>query len=86
MIRALSIALALVASAATAGEPIDCYNDETDTNTRYTSIEPEVLRVTDADILTMLVRAREHDKPSVVRAASGSTLHLSLNNEKPASP
>lgn len=85
MIRTISIALTLVAGTAAAGEPADCYNDERDTNTRYTSIEPEVLRVTDADILAMLVRAREHENRSVASDEPDSALHISFSSEKPAS-
>ena len=85
MIRTISIALMLAAGTAAAGEPTDCYNDERDSNTRYTSIEPEVLRVTDADILAMLVRAREQENRSVVSAESDSDLHVSLSSEIPAS-
>jgi len=85
MIRTISIALTLVAGTAAAGEPTDCYNDESDTIARYTSIEPEVLRVTDADILAMLVRAREQENRFVASAESDSALHISLSSENPAS-
>ncbi len=85
MIRTISIALTLFAGAAVAGEPTDCYNDESDTNTRYTSIDAEVLRVTDADILAMLARARERETRSVASAESDSALHISLSSEKAAS-
>jgi len=85
MIRTISIALTLVAGTAAAGDPTDCYNDEHDTNTHYTSIEPEVLRITDADILAMLFRAREQENGSVASAESDSALHISLSSENPAS-
>ena len=85
MIRAIGIALALAAGAATAGEPMDCYNDESETDTRYTSVEPEVLRVTDADISVMLIRIRQSENRFVADTESGSPLHLSLSSEKTAS-
>lgn len=61
MIRSIGITLTLVAGAAAAGEPMDCYNDEVDPGVRYTSAAPEALRVTDAEIAQMLLRIREHE-------------------------
>jgi hypothetical protein len=80
MIRVISISLVLAAGAATAGEPMDCYNDDFDGGTRYTSTEAEVLRVTDADISAMLIRIRENENRS-----GDPALHISLISETPAS-
>lgn len=85
MIRVISISLVLAAGAATAGEPMDCYNDDFDGGTRYTSTEAEVLRVTDADISAMLIRIRENENRSVASAEGDSALHISLISETPAS-
>jgi len=85
MIRAISIALALVFGSATAGEPADCYNDETDSGTRYTSIEPEVLRITDADMSDMLTRIREHESRSIASAERDPAMLVSLSSEIPVS-
>jgi hypothetical protein len=68
MIRAIGIALTLLAGSATAGEPMDCYNDEVDPDVRYTSTEPDVLRVSDADIADMLARIRESESRPVIVA------------------
>ena len=35
MIRSISIALALLAGSATAGEIMDCFNDDLDADSRY---------------------------------------------------
>ena len=85
MIRSIGIALALMAGCATAAEPMDCYNDETGSGTRYTSTEPEILRVTDADISAMLTRMREGESLSVASAEPKAALHVSLSNETSAS-
>ncbi|NCF27154.1 MAG: hypothetical protein GWP69_07210 [Gammaproteobacteria bacterium] len=85
MIRVISISLVLAAGAATAGEPMDCYNDDFDGGTRYTSTEAEVLRVTDADISAMLMRIRENENRSVASAEGDPALHISLISETPAS-
>jgi len=85
VIRVISISLVLVAGAATAGEPMDCYNDDIDGGTRYTSTEAEVLRVTDADISAMLIRIREDEGRSVASAEHDPALHISLISEAPAS-
>ena len=69
MIRSAGFALALVAGSAAAGEPMDCYNDEFDTDPRYTSVEPDVLRVTDAEIAQMLLRIREHEERAAMLAS-----------------
>ncbi len=69
MIRATGIALALVAGSAAAGEPMDCYNDEFDPAARYTSIQPDVLRVSDTEIAAMLVRIREHSERAAMLAS-----------------
>ncbi len=83
MIRSIGIALALIAGPATAGEPADCYNYETDRGTRYASIEPEVLRITDADISDMLMRIREHESRSIASAKRDPTMLVSLSSETP---
>ena len=74
MIRSIGLALALFTGSAAAGELADCFNDDVDSATRYTSSEPEVLRVTDADIAAMLDRIREHEAGAVAEIESGSTL------------
>lgn len=76
MYRAIAFALTLIAGSATAGEPMDCYNDETDADLRYTATEPEVLRVTDADIADMLERIRESESPTVAVARRDTESHL----------
>ena len=85
MIRSIGIALALIAGSATAGELMDCYNDETDPGARYTSTEPEILRVTDADLSAMLRHIREHEKRTVASAEGDSALIASLRSEPTAS-
>ena len=85
MIRVISISLVLAAGAATAGEPMDCYNDDIDGGTRYTSTEPQILRVTDADISAMLIRIRDDENRSVAGAERDPALHISLISETPAS-
>lgn len=85
MIRVISISLVLAAGAATAGEPMDCYNDDIDADTRYTSTEPQILRVTDADISAMLIRIRDDENRSVASAERDPALHISLISETPAS-
>lgn len=76
MFRAIGIALTLIAGSAAAGEPMDCYNDEADPGVRYTSTEPEVLRVTDADISDMLTRMRESENRSIAIAERDTVLPL----------
>ncbi len=85
MIRLMAIVVALVAGSAAADEPMDCFNDETDVDTRYTRTEPEVLRVTDADIAEMLTRVRENESRSVASGERDSALRLSLSSNTPAS-
>ncbi len=85
MIRSIGVVLALVFGSATAGEPADCYNDETDSGTRYTSIEPEILRITDADMSDMLTRIREHESRSIASAERDPVMLVSLSSETPAS-
>jgi hypothetical protein len=85
VIRSIGFALALVTGSATAGELMDCYNDETDPGTRYTSTGPEILRVTDADISAMLRRIREHENRSVASAERDAALIVSLGSEPTAS-
>lgn len=87
MIRSISIALAFVAGSATAGEAMDCFNDETDADVRYTSAEPEALRVTDADIDEMLRRIRENESRAVADrdGESDPALRVSLAGSAPDS-
>ncbi len=85
MIRSIGVVLALVFGSATAGEPADCYNDETDSGTRYTSIEPEILRITDADMSDMLTRIREHESRSIASAERDPAMLVSLSSEIPVS-
>ena len=73
MIRAIGLVLALITGSATAGELADCFNDDIDAETRYTSNEPEVLRVTDADLTAMLERIREHEDRAVAGIEPEST-------------
>jgi hypothetical protein len=68
MIRSIGFALALVAGTASAGEPMDCYNDERDSDTRYSRATPEVLRVTDADMAKLLERIQAHEISAVASA------------------
>ncbi len=81
MIRSIGVVLALVFGSATAGEPADCYNDETDSGTRYTSIEPEILRITDADMSDMLTRIREHESRSIAGVERDPTMLVRLSSE-----
>ncbi len=81
MIRSIGIALALVFGSATAGEPSDCYNDETDSGTRYTSTEPEVLRITDADVSDILTRIRKHESRSIASAERDPAMLVRLSSE-----
>ncbi len=85
MIRSIGVVLALVFGSATAGEPADCYNDETDSGTRYTSIEPEILRITDADMSDMLTRIREHESRSIASAERDPAMLVRLSSETPVS-
>lgn len=81
----MSIVLALVVGNATAGEIMDCYNDEIDADARYTSAAPEVLRVTDADVAQMLIRIREDEKRSVASTGAEPALRVTLRSETSAS-
>ena len=74
MIRLIGLALALFTGSAVAGELADCFNDDVDPATRFTSNEPETLRVTDADIAAMLNRIREHEARAVAEIEPESTL------------
>ncbi len=85
MIRSIGVVLALVFGSATAGEPADCYNDETDSGTRYTSIEPEILRITDADMSDMLTRIRDHESRAIASAERDPAMLVSLSSEIPVS-
>ncbi len=81
MIRSIAIVLALVAGSVAAGETMDCYNDETEVGTRYTSTEAEVLRVSDADITDMLRRIREYESRAVASAERDPALYVSLDSD-----
>jgi hypothetical protein len=85
VIRSIGVVLALVFGSATAGEPADCYNYETDSGTRYASIEPEILRITDADLSDMLTRIREHENRSIASAERDPAMLVSLSSETPVS-
>lgn len=82
MIRSIGtvLALALVAGTAMAGELTDCFNDETDPDTRYTSTEPEILRVTDADIEKMLERIRAHEQRLIAQSEPDGAVVASLSS------
>ena len=84
MIRSIGIILALVAGYATAAEPMDCYNDESEPGVRYTSTEPELLRVSDADISDMLARMREGESRPVAVDEPPAAMHANLGNETSA--
>ena len=83
VIRSISIPLAFVAGSATAGETMDCFNDESDDGVRYTSAEPAALRVTDADIEDMLRRIREAERRAVAERDGDAALRVSLANDAP---
>lgn len=85
MIRSIGVFLALIFGTATAGEPVDCYNYETGSGIRYASIEPEVLRITDADISDMLARLREHESRSIASAERDPAMLARLSSETPVS-
>lgn len=84
MIRCIGIALALLAGPVLAGEQMDCFNDEVDESPRYTSAQPEVLRVTDADIEDMLRRVREHESRRVVASHEDPSDKVSIAASTPA--
>ena len=79
MIRKMAFALALVAGSAAAGENMDCYNDGNDTVYHYSQSEPEVLRVTDADIAAMLIRIREGERSALAAAEGDASMQASLD-------
>ncbi|NIM73412.1 MAG: hypothetical protein GTO67_13910 [Gammaproteobacteria bacterium] len=85
MIRSISIALALLAGPATAGEIMDCFNDELDADSRYTRTEPEVLRITDADISALLERIRSHESRAVANAEAEPNILAGLRSQEHAS-
>ncbi len=85
MIRSIGIVLAIITGSATAGEPVDCYNDAIDSGTRYTSTEPDVLRVTDADISAMLIHIREDESRSIASAERDPAVFVSLSSKTRAS-
>jgi hypothetical protein len=81
VIRSIGVVLALIFGSATAGEPADCYGDGTDSDTRYTSIEPEVLRVTDADVSDIHTRNGERESRSIASAERDPAMLVSLSSE-----
>lgn len=83
MFRSAGLALTLLAGSVAAGELTDCFNDEIDLDARLTSAEPEVLRVTDADIGEMLRRIREAEKPAVADRGGDASPRVSLVAEAP---
>lgn len=83
MIRSAGFALTLLAGSVAAGEPADCFNDEVDYDPRYSSAQPEVLRVTDAEIASMLRRIRESERRAV--AEGDTSVRISLNSDASAS-
>ena len=83
VIRSISIALAFVAGSAAAGETMDCFNDEADADVRYTSAEPEALRITDADVEKMLRGIRENERYAVADRDEVPESRLSLLNDTP---
>lgn len=85
MIRSAAFTLTLLAGSVVAAEPVDCFNDEIDYDPRYTSAQPEVLRVTDADIEAMLRRIREGESRAVAAGETGTDLRISLRDESAAS-
>ena len=84
MMRSIGFTLALVAGYATAAERMDCYNDESEPGVRYTSTEPEVLRVSDADISDLLARMREGESRLVAVVEPPAAMHANLGNETSA--
>jgi len=76
MLRSMALSLLIAAGPVAADEPMDCYNDEADAALRYTSVQPEVLQITDADIAAMLARIRESERPAVTVAARTSDAPL----------
>jgi hypothetical protein len=83
--RSIGFALTLIAGSAAAGEPMDCYNDPTEGDLRYTRTEPDALRVTDADIAKMLTRIRENEARSLAIAEGDAVMQASLGKETSAS-
>lgn len=81
MMRSIGFALALVAGSAAAGEHMDCYNDEVDADIRYTRAEPDVLRVSDAEVAAMLARIHASESASAAAAEDGKALQASLDGE-----
>ena len=85
MSRSIVLVLAFFAGSATAGELADCFNDDIDPDIRYTSSEPEVLRITDADVAAMLERIRAHEDRAVAGIEPESTLLVRNESGHPAS-
>ena len=85
MIRSAALTLTLLAGSVAAGEPVDCFNDAIDYDPRYTSAQPEALRVTDADIEAMLRRIRESESRAVAAGETDTDLRISLRGESTAS-
>lgn len=80
VMRSIGLALALAAGSAAAGEHMDCYNDDLDADLRYTRAEPDVLRVSDAEIAAMLARMHASESTSVAAVEGEKTLQVSLGS------
>jgi len=76
MLRSIGLTFMLFAGSAAAEQPMDCFNDEQDSTERYTSVEPEVLRITDADIANLLARLRAQESRSVADAGQDSATRM----------
>ena len=79
MIRLIGLILALAAGTAAAGE-MDCYNDDIDDAMRYTRAEPDVLRVSDAEIAAMLARIRASESRAVALDDADPSLQARLDS------
>lgn len=79
MIRSLGLILALAAGTVTAGE-MDCYNDDVDDAVRYTRADPDALRVSDAEIATMLARIRASESRTVVAGDAQPAMQARLES------
>jgi hypothetical protein len=83
MNRSAALLLALGVSAASAGDIEDCYNSESSETMELTGAEPEILRITDADLAALLVRLREHEEQALAttRTPGDSVLQADLARE-----
>jgi hypothetical protein len=81
MIRSIAVALAFLAGAASAGEAMDCYNDEFDADTRLTRTTPDVLRVSDADLVALRERIRAHELEAVAKGEAEADVLVQLDTK-----